>query len=134
MKITKNKIYFFYILLGSLYFIIKLPCFIIGFVCLKGLVYGLIAAVFAVLIGILAVREYKAAKKIIAHWGAVLVPLIILSFTHILLIKRLYEEGTDVFPFEKLVVFMIFEALAIVQIILGISMFKHLIYKMHQKF
>lgn len=133
MENNKNKIYFFYILLGSIYFIIKLPCYIAGFVCLRGLIYGLIATIFAVSIGILAVKEYKAAKIIVSHWGTVLVPLIILVFTHILLIKRLYEEGTEMFPTEKLVVFMIFEALAIVQIILAVSMFKRLIYKMYQK-
>ena len=132
MKISKNKIYFFYILLGSLYFLIKAPCYILEFVCLRGLIYGMIATVFAVSIGIFAHREYKEAKKTIAHWVAVLVPLIILSFTHILLIKRLYEEGTDMFPFEKLVVFMIFEMLAILQIILAVSMFKRLIYKIRQ--
>lgn len=129
MKTTENKVYFSYILFGSLYFIIKLPCFIIGFVCLRGLIYGLIATVLAVSIGILAVREYKAAKRTIAHWGAALIPLIVLSFSHILLIKRLYEEGTDNFPTAKLIIFMIFEAIAIAQIILAISMFRGLIYK-----
>ena len=94
MKTTENKVYFSFILFGLLYFTIKLPCFIIGFVCLRGLIYGLIATLFAVSIGILAVREYKAAKRTIAHWGAVMIPLIILSFSHMLLIKRLYEEGT----------------------------------------
>ena len=132
MEIGKNKVHYSYIILGSLYFLIKLVCYIMEFVCLMGLVYGLIATIFAVSIGIFALVEYKNAKRIISHWGAVIIPLIILSYTHILLITELYKQGTDMFPTEKLVIFMIFEALAVLQIILAASMFKRVIYKIHQ--
>ncbi len=52
------KIYFFYILLGLLYPIVKLICYINGLVYLRGVIYGLIAGVSTISVGILALKEY----------------------------------------------------------------------------
>ena len=80
------KIYFFYILLGLLYPVVKLICYINGLVYLRGVVYGLIAGVSTISVGILALKEYDGADKPVWHWLAALVPLIIIPFTPIIMI------------------------------------------------
>ncbi len=126
MRIIENKIYFIYILFGLLYFITKLIYYICGFVCLRGLILGLIATVLTICIGILAFREYKKRVKTIAHWLSALFPLIILPTTPIYMICRLGTKA-KLFQIEKLSICMIFICLAFVQVILAILMFKNLI-------
>jgi hypothetical protein len=43
MKLIEKRIYFIYILLGSLYFISKVIYYTCGFVCLGGVMLGLVA-------------------------------------------------------------------------------------------
>ena len=131
MKITENKIYFFYILLGFLYFISKVIFYIPGFVCAQGVVLGLISTVLTVCVGIFAFKEYegyKKANKLVAHWLAALMPLLILSITPNYMIYKIYL-GKEMFSPEKIVIFAIFECLAIAQIILVILMFRGLTLK-----
>ena len=59
MSIMENRIYFTYIVLGSLYFISKLIYYILGWVCLSGLMLGLVASALTILIGIASFKEYK---------------------------------------------------------------------------
>jgi len=61
MNIMENKIYFTYIVFGSLYFISKLIYYIFGWVCFAGLMLGLVASVLRILIGIASFNEYKKA-------------------------------------------------------------------------
>jgi len=123
MNIIKNKIYFTYIVLGSLYFVSKLIYYIFGWVCLPGLMLGLVASVLTILIGIASFKEYKKAGKPIAHWWAFIGPLIILFYSPLHMTVRL---GIPVFqfPFEKLTILLIFEGLAVAQLILSILMYK----------
>ena len=121
MKIIKEKIYLTYILLGLWYFIFKVIWYICGFVYFRGVILGLIATVLTTLIGILSFRKHKEAVKSIAHWLAVLIPLIIIFLTPILMIHNL---GTKIFQIEKIAIFLIFEGLAIIQVILGIVIIK----------
>ena len=123
MKITKEKIYLIYILFGLLYFISKVIFYICGFVYFKGVILGLIATVLTTLIGILSFKEYEKATKSLAHWLAVLMPLIIIPLTPIIMIHNL---GHEIFQIEKITILIIFECLAITQVILALFMFKGL--------
>jgi len=123
MNVMENKIYFTYMVLGSLYFISKLIYYIFGWVCFAGLMLGLVASVLTILIGIASFKEYKKAGKPIAHWWAVIGPLIIILYSPFHMTMRL---GIPVFRFlaEKMSILSIFEALAIAQLILSILMYK----------
>jgi len=123
MNIIKNKVYFIYILLGSLYFISKLIYYIFGWVCFAGLMLGLIASVLTILIGIASFKEYKKAGKSIVHWLTTLGPLIIILYSPLHMTMRL-DIPVFRFPAEKMSILLIFESLAIAQLILSILIHK----------
>ncbi len=58
-----------------------------------------------------------------AHWLAVLMPLIIIPLTPIIMIRNL---GQEIFQIEKIAILIIFECLAIAQVILAVLIFKSL--------
>ncbi|MCK4255839.1 hypothetical protein KAX35_03040 [candidate division WOR-3 bacterium] len=128
MKLIEKKAYFIYVLLGSLYFISKLIYYICGWVCLRGLILGLVSAVLTILIGIVSYKEYRKAGKPVAHWWAVIGPLIILLYSPFHMTIRM---GIPVFqfPIEKLTILLIFEGLAIAQLILSVLMHRELMLK-----
>ena len=123
MKLMENKIYFIYILLGLLYFISKVIFYICDFVYFRGVILGLIATVLTICAGMFAFRKYKEKTKSTAHWLVVLIPLIILPFTPLIMI---YNLGQGMFQMEKIAILIIFEIVAIIQVILGILMLKNL--------
>ena len=120
------KIYFFYISLGLLYPVVKVICYINGLVYLRGVIYGLIAGVSTISVGILALKEYDGADKPLWHWLAALVPLVIIPLTPIVMILHL---GLMTFLMEKTTLFMVFEGIAVAQFIVAILMFRGLIFK-----
>jgi len=120
------KTYFFYILLGLLYPVVKVICYINGLVYLRGVIYGLIAGVSTISVGILALKEYDGADKPVWHWLAALVPVIIIPLTPIVMILHL---GLRTFLMEKMTPFMVFEGIAVAQFIVAILMFRGLIFK-----
>ncbi len=115
MKIMENKTYFSYILLGLLYFISKVIFYVCDFVYFRGVILGLVATALTIFAGIFAFREYKKTGKSIAHWLAVLIPLIFIPLTPTIMIHNL---GQGIFQIEKIAILVIFECLAIAQIIL----------------
>jgi positive regulator of sigma E activity len=119
----QEKIYFIYILFGLLYFVSKAIFYICGFVYFRGIILGLIAAALTICVGFFAFREYKKFAKLKTHWLAVLMPLIIIPLTPIIMICNL---GQEIFQIEKIAILIIFECLAIAQIILAVSMIKNL--------
>ena len=124
MKITENKIYFSFILLGLFYFVTKVFFYIFDICSTRALMLGLLATVSTILIGIASFKEYsKKANKLAANWLAIAGPLFILIYTPIYMTAKM---GISVFQFSigKFTIFMIFECLAIAQLILGILMFK----------
>jgi len=121
-----KKIYFYYILIAVLYPVVKVICYINGLVYLRGVIYGLIAGVSTISVGILALKEYDGADKPVWHWLAALVPLIIILLTPIVMILHL---GLKVFLMEKMTPFMLFEGIAVAQFIVAILMFRGLIFK-----
>jgi len=70
-------------------------------------IYGLIAGVSTISVGILALKEYDGADKPLWHWLAALVPLIIIPLTPIVMILHL---GLMTFLMEKMTLFMVFKA------------------------
>ena len=126
MKITGNKIYFSYILLGLFYIVSKVVFYVFDFVYLTGVVLGLVATMLTILSGIAAFKEYdKKISKLMAHWLTIIFPLVILIYTPLHMTLHL---GIPVlrFPIEKLAIFLIFECLAVAQLILAAFMFKGL--------
>ena len=126
MKITERKVYLFYILIGLCYIISKAIWFPLGYICFGGLIHGFVATVLTVGIAILAFKEYEKATKTVAHWLAALFPLLILPLTPIIMMHNL---GEKIFVPNKIIIFLLWEALAFIQVILAISMFKGLILK-----
>ncbi len=130
MEIVKNNIYFSYILLGSMYFISKVFGYVLSVVCLTGLLLGLITAVITIMIGFASFKEYnRKISQSVAHWLAFIGPIIIIIiYTPLHMMMRL---GISVFQFSsgKLIILIIFECLAITQIILAVLMFRNLILK-----
>jgi len=125
MRIAENKIYFSYVLLGALYFVSKAFYYIFDFVCLSGLMLGLIATIGTILIGAAAFKEHRKGDKHLVHWLALIGPLIILLYSPLHMVVRL---GLPIFqfPIEKFTILLIFECLAIAQITLAVLMFKGL--------
>ena len=121
-----KKIYFYYILIAVLYPVVKVICYINGLVYLRGVIYGLIAGVSTISVGILALKEYDGADKPVWHWLGALIPLIIIPLTPIIMILHL---GLKMFLMEKMAIFMIFEGIAVAQFIVAILMFRGLIFK-----
>jgi protein-L-isoaspartate O-methyltransferase len=121
-----KKIYFYYILIAVLYPLVKWIYYINGLVYPRGVVYGLIAGVITISIGILALKEYAGAEKSVWHWLAATAPLIIILLTQIVMIHHL---GLRVFLTEKMAIFMIFDGIALVQFGLAVLMFRGLIFK-----
>jgi len=81
----------------------------------EGVILGLIATILTICVGIFALKEYKKAAKPVAHWLAVLIPLIIIPLTPAIMIHNLRQ---GIFQIEKMAILVIFECLAITQIIL----------------
>ena len=121
-----RKLYFFYILLGVLYPVVKVIYYVNDLVCGRAVIYGLIAGILSICAAIAAFREYKGAGKPIGHWLAALIPLLIIPLTPIIMIIHL---GSAISQIEKIMVLIIFGGLAIVQFVLAILMFRGLIFK-----
>lgn len=121
-----KKTYLFYISLGALYPVVNVICYINDLVYARGVIYGLIAGILTICIGILALKEHEGATKPVGHWLAALIPLLIIPLTPIIMIIHL---GAEMGQIEKVTVLAIFEAVAIAQLVLAILMFRGLIFK-----
>ncbi|MEA3474860.1 MAG: hypothetical protein U9R23_00190 [Candidatus Cloacimonadota bacterium] len=132
MKLIEKRVYFIYILLGSLYFISKVIYYICGWVCLRGLMLGLVATVLTILIGIGSFKEYRKMGKPVVHWLAIIGPLLIVLYSPLHMTIRM---GIPViqFPLEKFTILLIFECLAIAQLIIAILMYKEFMLKLGLK-
>ena len=132
MKFTEKKTYFIYVVFGSLFFISKVIYYLCGFVGLTGVILGLVASVLTIWIGIASFRKFTKAAKSIMHWLAFIGPLFILLYSPLHMTVRM---GLPVFqfPLEKLTILLIFESLALVQLILSVLMYKKLTLKRRPK-
>ena len=126
----KKKLYFLYILLGSFYALVKLIYYSSDLVGIRAVIYGMIAGGLTICAGMIAVKEsseeHKSARKPVGHWLAVLLPLMIVPLTPLVM---LHEKGSQWLQGDRLTIFVIFQVIAIAQVILAILMFKGLIFK-----
>lgn len=123
-----KKPYYSYILMGSFYTIVKLIYhFVSDFAGPRAVVYGIITGGLTVCAGILAVKEFnkkhKSLSKHMGHWLAILLPLIIIPLTPLTMQR---EQGVQWLLGDRLIIFVIFEIIAITQVILAILMFRGL--------
>ncbi len=123
------KKYVFYMLLGVLYPLIKLIFTMYGFLGLRAIIYGIITGGVTICAGIFATIEFRKkddkVRKPVGHWLAVLLPLVILPLTPLIMIS---EKGLEwLQEMDKMIIFIIFEVLAIAQFIIAISMKKKFI-------
>jgi len=116
-RFSGSAAYVFYVIAGSLYFLVKAVCYCFGFVYFCGVVLGLIASVLTVGAGIFAFKKRKKTSCRLAHWPAVVLPLLILPLTPAVMI---YKLGEEMFHPEKMTVFFIFEFLAVAQVVLAV--------------
>ncbi|MBC8274993.1 MAG: methyltransferase domain-containing protein [Chloroflexi bacterium] len=121
-----KKMYLFYISLGASYPVVKVICYVNDLVYARGVIYGLIAGILTICIGMLALKEHKGATKPVGHWLAALIPLLVIPLTPIIMLIHL---GAEMGQIEKVTVLAIFEAVAIAQLVLAILMFRGLIFK-----
>jgi beta-lactamase regulating signal transducer with metallopeptidase domain len=126
-----KKLYFSYILIGSFYTISKLIYhFVSNFAGIHAIIYGIITGGLTVCAGILALKEfnkkYKNASKPVGHWLAVLLPLIIIPLTPLTMQR---EQGAQWLLGDRLIMFVIFEIIAIAQVILAVLMFRGIMRK-----
>ena len=119
-----EKKYVIYIILGLFYFASKLVYFILGLVCTKAIIYGIIASALTICFGFLAVKEYRGegTDKPLGHWAAVLIPLLIVPLTIIIMVNEL---GLGSWPLNRIIIFILWEGLAIAQFILAIIILKN---------
>ena len=116
-------------LLGVLYPLIKLIFTMYGFLGLRAIIYGIITGGVTICAGIFATIEFRKkddkVRKPVGHWLAVLLPLVILPLTPLIMIS---ERGLEwLQEMDKMIIFIIFEVLAIAQFIIAISMKKKFI-------
>lgn len=120
-----EKRYVLYIILGLFYFVSKLVYFILGLVCTKAIIYGIVASTLTTCFGFLAVKEYREERmnKALGHWAAVLTSLLLIPLTIIVMVNEL---GLEPWPLNRIIIFIIWEGLAIAQFLLTIIMFRNL--------
>ena len=126
-----KKLYFSYILIGSFYTISKLIYhFVSNFAGIHAIVYGIITGGLTVCAGTLALKEfnrkYKNTRKPMGHWLAALLPLIIILLTPLTMQR---EQGAQWLLGDRLIMFVIFEIIAVAQVVLAVLMFRGLMSK-----
>ena len=126
-----KKLYFSYIIMGSFYAIVKIIYhFVSDFAGTHAIAFGIVTGGLTVCAGILAVKEFnkkhKSASKYMGHWLAVLLPLIIIPLTPLTMLR---EQGAQWLLGDRLIMFVIFEIIAIAQVILAVLMFRGLMRK-----
>lgn len=123
IKPATHKMYFFYIILGSFYLLSKIIFFFISDVIgMRAIMHGTTAAVLTMLAGFTAMGALKKAKTSFwEHRLAVVFPLLIIVLTPLIMLA---EQGLLWLEAERLPVLIIFEALAVAQLVLSVFMFK----------
>lgn len=121
--IATNKTYSIYILLGSFYLLTKIVFFFISDVIgARAIMHGTTPAVLTMLAGFLAINALNKGKRSYwEHWLLIALPLLIIALTPLIMLA---ERGPLWLEAERLPVLIIFEALAVAQLVLSLFMFK----------
>ena len=123
----KEKIiYYLYFGISLIYLIIKAATYPFLTLGPFAIILGLIATVLTLVSGIIALLEFQKdqwkTRKPIGHWLALLFPIVLIPLTPgIMILQQEFEWTHDII---KIVVLIVFEVVAITQIILAIFMYK----------
>jgi hypothetical protein len=115
--------YYAYILLGSLYLLTKIVFFFISDVIgMRAVMHGTTPAVLTMLAGFSEMKAlHKGKRRSWEHWVAIVFPLLIIILTPLIMVL---EKGPLWLEAERLPVLIIFEALAVAQLVLAVFMFQ----------
>ncbi len=123
---NKNKInpsYIYYMVLGSLYLIVKILFVSCGYLHLGAIFHGLIPAFITVLIGYLAHIEDLKSSGLLYHKAIVGAPILVFFLTPLYM---LLKEGSNWLTNGRLEVLIIYEILALFQFKIALSRLRKL--------
>lgn len=120
------KKYVFYVLLGLSCPAIMAFYYISDIGCSNAIGLELVIGILSSGAALLARREYGGKGKPIGHWLAALIPLIAIPFIPVAMIGH---SGFEAFLARGMACFVTMEGFAIAQLVLGVLMFRGLIFK-----
>ena len=118
--------YFFYILLGLLCPAVIGIYYVNAIACINAVRLETAIGILSSGAAILALKEYGGTRKPIGHWLSALIPLIGIPFIPAAMISH---SGLDAFLVRGMVPLATMEGFAIAQLVLGVLMFRGLIFK-----
>ena len=121
-----KKIYFFYILIAVLCPVIIGIYYIREIACINAVRSEIMLGILSTCAAVIALKEYKGTSKPIGHWLAALIPLISIPIIPIFMISH---SGFETFLAEGMIPFITMECFAVTQFVLGVLMFRGLIFK-----
>ena len=120
------KKYFFYILLGLLCPAVMGIYYVGGIGCINAIGLEMVIGILSSVSALLALKEYGGTRKPIGHWLSALIPLIAIPLIPVAMISH---SGFEAFLVRGMAPFVTMEGFAIAQLVLGVLMFRNLIFK-----
>lgn len=118
MKPLKNE-YVLYMLLGIICPIIISIYYLENIACLEAIASEIFAALMSVIVGLLAMREYKKMGKPVFHWIAI---IYLLPSIAALPVSMIQHRGIDDFLHTRMPAFLTMESFAMAQVIVAVLM------------
>jgi len=120
------KKYFFYILLGLLCPAVMGIYYVSGIGCMNAIGLEMAIGILSSGAALLALKEYGGTGKPIGHWLSALIPLVSIPLIPVAMIGH---SGFEAFLARGMAPFVTMEGFAIAQLVLGVLMFRGLIFK-----
>ncbi len=120
------KKYFFYILLGLLCPAVMGIYYASGIGCINAIGLEMVIGILSGVSALLARKEYGGTGKPTGHWLSALIPLIVIPLIPVAMIGH---SGFEAFLARGRAPFVTMEGFAIAQLVLGVLMFRGLIFK-----
>jgi protein-L-isoaspartate O-methyltransferase len=121
-----RKKYFIYILLGLLCLAVMTIYYVSGIGCINAIGLEMAIGILSSGAALLALKEYGGTGKPTGHWLSALIPLIAIPLIPVAMISH---SGLDAFLARGISPFVTMEGFAIAQLVLGVLMFRGLIFK-----
>ncbi len=118
--------YVFYILFGLLCPAVMGIYYVSGIGCINAIGLEMVIGILSSGAALLALKEYGGTRKPIGHWLSALIPLIAIPLIPVAMISH---SGLEAFLARGRVPFATMEGFAIAQLVLGVLMFRGLIFK-----
>jgi precorrin-6B methylase 2 len=120
------KKYLFYILLGLLCPAVMGIYYVSGIGCINAIGLETVIGILSSGAALPALKEYGGTRKPIGHWLSALIPLIAIPLIPVAMISH---SGFEAFLARGMAPFVTMEGFAIAQLVLGVLMFRGLIFK-----